>query len=85
MCVYKGLYGGKIVVVGGSELYVGVLYFVSVVVMCVGCDLCYVFMYVKCVLVMKGYGLDLIVYEAWSRDAREATRGAKMEIEMENE
>lgn len=82
---HKGSHGGKIAVVGGSELYAGAPYFASAAAMRAGCDLCHVFTHAKCAPVMKGYGPDLIVHEAWSRDAREATRGAKTETETENE
>ncbi len=67
---HKGSHGGKIAVVGGSELYAGAPWLASAAAMRAGCDLCHAFTHARCAPAMKGYGADVIVHEAWSSDAR---------------
>ena len=69
---HKGSHGGKIIILGGSEVYVGAPYFAAAAAMRAGGDLVHVVTHAACVRTMKSYAPDVIVHEGWARDAATA-------------
>jgi len=69
---HKGSHGGKIIILGGSEVYVGAPYLAAAAAMRAGGDLVHVVTHAACVRTMKSYAPDLIVHEGWARDAAAA-------------
>jgi NAD(P)H-hydrate repair Nnr-like enzyme with NAD(P)H-hydrate dehydratase domain len=68
---YKGDAGGRIAVIGGSNVYSGAPWFAAKAAMECGGDLVHVYTSTSCARVIKGYSGDCVTHALWNDDEDE--------------